>query len=689
MARICSAACESCGYTLAPMPTDLTLPAVLPFDTLTADALERKIRDALGHAQREVEGIELDAQRNEVLSYEQVLARLDEATEPLEVWSSVLGHLESTVGSTELRDAYGRTQPEVGAFYTSLVLRPSLYTAVKSVDLEALAQRPEELRHATKTRDEFKRHGAELDAAAKAELEAIDKELTEITIRFSQNVVDATGAFQLHVEDLEQLAGLPDGALHQATKRAEALGKTGAILTLSAPCVQPVLTHVHNRALRHQLYEAFNTRATQEPHSNQSLLGRILYLRDAKARVLGYSSFGDLVLEDRMARSPRRALEFVSDLADRVRPAFSQENALLLEHARSTEGPSFTLEPWDMAYFAERLRKAQFDMDDEVLRPYFELSKVLSGVYSLLERLYGVKVRKASLPTWAAGVDSYEVLEAGEVIGAFYTDFFPREGKRDGAWMQGLIDGIPGQRVSVGLVAGNMTPPDDSGRSLLTHREVQTIFHEFGHLMHHLLCTVRVRSLAGTRVAWDFVELPSQLMENWSWRPEFLAEFATHVETGAPIDGELLSRMSASRTFRSANHLMRQLGFSTVDLQLHTRAAGVEKQDIVKLARELMRPFAPASLPENYAMIASFSHLFSSPVGYASGYYSYQWAEALDADAFTVFEREGIFSRETGKRFKEQLLSRGDSAAPDELYRAFVGREVDAEAMLRRLGLSS
>ena len=673
------------------MSPQISLPAVLPFDTLTAEELESKVRASLAHAQAEVEAIEaIHAEAGAgSLRYDHVLGRLDAATEPLELWSSVLGHLESTVGSPSLREAYGRVQPEVGAFYTSLILRPALYAAVKAIDLAALANKPEELRHTQKTRDEFKRQGAELGDSDKRALEAIDKELTEITIRFSQNVVDATGAYELHVADLSRLAGLPEGALSVAKKKAEAAGKEGSILTLSAPCVQPVLAYVHDRALRKELSTAFNTRATEGSTSNRDLLARILELRDAKARVLGYADFGALVLEDRMAGTPARAHDFVTRLAEQARPAFVAENAALLAHAQTTEGPSFALEPWDVGYYAESLRKAQYDMDDEALRPYFELSRVLGGVFSLIERLYGMSVRKAALPAWAPGVDSYELLEHGEVVGAFYTDFFPREGKRDGAWMQGLIDGIPGERVSVGLVAGNMTPPNEQGHSLLTHREVQTVFHEFGHLLHHLLCTVRVRSLAGTRVAWDFVELPSQIMENWSWRPEFLAEFAKHVNTGESIPESLLGRMSASRTFRSANHLMRQLGFSTLDLTLHARTASAGPRDIVAEARGLMAPFAAAPLPANYAMIASFSHLFSSPVGYASGYYSYQWAEALDADAFTVFEREGVFSREVGMRFRTQLLSRGDAAAPDALYKQFVGRDVDPSAMLRRLGLTA
>ncbi len=671
------------------MSPAISLPAVLPFDTLSAEELEAKVRGSLVHAQSEVEAIEAAAAAAAAaLSYEQVLGRLDAATEPLELWSSVLGHLESTVGSPALREAYGRVQPEVGAFYTSLILRPALYAAVMAMDLAALADQPEELRHTQKTRDEFKRQGAELGDSAKRELEAIDKELTEITIRFSQNVVDATGAYELHIADASRLAGLPDGALSVAKKKAEAAGKEGAMLTLSAPCVQPVLAYVHDRALRKELSTAFNTRATEGQTSNRSLLARILELRDAKARVLGYADFGALVLEDRMAGTPARAQSFVARLAEQAQPAFGTENAALLAHAQSTEGPTFALKPWDVAYYAESLRKAQYDMDDEALRPYFELSRVLGGVFSLIERLYGMSVRKATRPTWAIGVDSYELLEHGNVVGAFYTDFFPREGKRDGAWMQGLIDGIPGKRVSVGLVAGNMTPPNEQGHSLLTHREVQTVFHEFGHLLHHLLCTVRVRSLAGTRVAWDFVELPSQIMENWAWRPEFLSEFASHVETGACIPADILQRMSASRTFRSANHLMRQLGFSTLDLALHARPSNSQPRDIVAEARTLMMPFAAAPLPDNYAMIASFSHLFSSPVGYASGYYSYQWAEALDADAFTVFERDGIFSREVGMRFRNQVLSRGDAAAPDVLYKSFVGRDVDPQAMLKRLGLS-
>ena len=344
------------------------------------------------------------------------------------------------------------------------------------------------------------------------------------------------------------------------------------------------------------------------------------------------------------------------------------------------------------AYWAEKQRRALYDFDEEQLRPYFPAERVVDGMFQIVSRLYGIDVkRRDSVPLWHPDVRYYEVRDRdGLLLGAFYADWYPRETKRDGAWMEGFITGVDapgGFEPHAGCVCGNLTPPIGDKPALLTHREVETIFHEFGHLLHHVLSRVEVRSLAGTSVAWDFVELPSQIMENWCWEREALDLFARHHQTGEAIPEDLFTKMVRARTYRSANQQMRQLGFGFVDLKLHREYDAALDGDAIEYARRVLQPFSAARFPENYAMIAGFTHLFASPVGYGAGYYSYKWAEVLDADAFAKFRDEGIFSPEAGGAFREHILSKGDSEDPAELYRRFMGRDPDPDALLIRSGL--
>src|SRR6185295_10595370 len=349
------------------------------------------------------------------------------------------------------------------------------------------------------------------------------------------------------------------------------------------------------------------------------------------------------------------------------------------------------LQPWDVGYYSEKQRAALYDFDEEALRPYYPLEQVTAGLFGLVNRLYGIRVTpEVNVPVWDPEARYYNIHdEDGAFLGGFYADWYPRENKRGGAWMDALITGGPGAdgfRPHLGLICGNLTPPIGDKPALLTHREVDTIFHEFGHLLHHLLSRVVVRSLAGTSVAWDFVELPSLIMENWCWERESLDLLARHFETGAAIPEDLFQKMKRAKTFRAANAQMRQLGFAYVDLSLHREWNGSD--DVIEYARRHLARFAPAPLPDDYAMIAGFTHLFASPVAYGSGYYSYKWAEVLDADAFTRFRKEGVFSESAGRDFREKILARGDSEDPAELYRSFMGRDPDPRALLERAGLA-
>lgn len=665
----------------------LTVKFRIPFDEVRPEHVAPGIRELLKQAQHHIDGIVADQSPR---SFDNTMLALENSTENLEYGLGVVRHLESVATTPELRAAWNVVEPEASAFYSQIPLNEGLWKQLQRYGAtdEAKSLAPTRLRFLTKTLDSFKRHGAELDAAGKTRLAEIDVELTKVTTKFSENVLDSTNAFELILTDEAKLAGLPPSAIDAARQSAESRKMDGWRFTLQAPSYVPVLTYLDDRGIREQLYRAFSTRATEPERDNRPLLSRILELRREKARLLGFPDFADFVLHDRMAHKGEQAMKFLEDLKLKTSPFFASENAALESFAGRK------LEPWDVGYWAEKQRRALYDFDEEELRPYFPAERVVSGMFSIVERLYGIKVmQRDGVPVWHPDVRYYEVHDRdGMLLGAFYADWYPRESKRDGAWMEGFITGIdaPGRfEPHVGCICGNLTPPIGDKPALLTHREVETIFHEFGHLLHHVLSRVEVRSLAGTSVAWDFVELPSQIMENWCWERGALDLFARHYRTGEAIPDDLFRKMVRARTYRGANAQMRQLGFGYVDLKLHREYDPALDGDVVTYARNSMQPFSAAPFPPDYAMIAGFTHLFASPVGYGAGYYSYKWAEVLDADAFTRFRDEGIFSPEVGAAFRDQILSKGDSEDPAELYRRFMGRDPDPDALLVRSGLVS
>ncbi len=623
--------------------------------------------------------------------YAAVLGVLDEATARLEVVMSLVSHLEATCTGPAIRAAYDAVRPAVSEFYAGIPLDPKLWSALK-----AYAETPD-AKHLTGTRkrflektlDEFRRSGADLDPAGKDRLRALSVQLAEVTSKFSQNVVDSTAAFELIVEDASRLDGLPDRARAAALAGAEARGRAGWRFGLDAPSYLAVLTYCEDRTLREALWHAFATRATSGPHDNRALVAKIVALRHEQALLLGFRDFADYVLADRMAKNGATADAFLARLEQKTRPAFERETRELGEYRRQLEGSDApALAPWDVAFYAEKQRRALYDFDEEVLRPYLPVEQAIEGVFEVAHRLYGVRVESLSdAPVWHERVRAYAMREeGGALLGYFYLDLFPRETKRDGAWMGPFVTSLPGTPHAATICA-NLTPPSAAGVSLLTHRELETLFHEFGHLLHHLLSGVEVRSLAGTRVAWDFVELPSQIMENWCWEREGLDLVARHLDSGERVPDALFDKLLRAKNFRAATDQMRQLGFGAVDLGLHRRYDPARDGDVIAYARSIIAQHSVTALPEDYAMIASFGHLFGSPVGYAAAYYSYKWAEVLDADAFTRFRAEGIFSREVGASFRSELLARGDGEDPLVLYRAFMGRDPDPDAMLVRSGL--
>ncbi|UCH30668.1 MAG: M3 family metallopeptidase [Myxococcales bacterium] len=663
----------------------------IPFDRIEAEHVEPAIDELLAVSRAAVDAI---VSQSEPRTYDNSLGALEDATESLERAATTVGHLESVATTDALREAYNATVPKVSAFWSELAMNDRLYQVVRafSETEEAAALDPTRKRFLEKTLDDFRRHGAELNPEDKAKLQAMEVELTKLTTEFAQNVLDETNAFELVLTDESQLAGLPQSVKQAAAENARAKGLEGWRFTLQAPSLIPLLTYLDDATIREQVWRAYNTRAVSGERDNRPIIARVLELRRAKAELLRYHDFSDLVTEDRMAKEGAKAESFIDDLHGKTRKAFERENAALQAYRRDLEGNDApSIEPWDVAYYAEKQRQAEYDFNEEELRPYFPLDRVLDGLFATAQALYEVEIVERDAVTWDPEVKSYGLREPdGTMVAAFYVDLFPRENKRGGAWMNSLIsvgysedDPLP----NLGLFCANVNPPVGDKPALLTHREVETLFHEFGHLLHHCFSRVRVRSLAGTNVAWDFVELPSQIMENWCWERSGLDLFAAHHETGERIPDGLYDKMVRARTYRAANAQMRQLGFASTDLALHRHYDPNRDGDVMAYARANLQKYAPTTLPGNYAMLAGFTHVFAHPTGYAAGYYSYKWAEVLDADAFTRFKKEGITNSTVGRAFRDTILSKGNSEDPAKLYEAFMGREPRLEPLLERAGL--
>ncbi len=538
----------------------------VPFDQIQAAQVEPAIDELLADAARRLE---------ETIASPEPLHALDTMTERLEYAMNVVRHLESVATTPELRAAFNAVQPKVSAFYSSLPLNEGLWKAIQryASTAEARSLTGAMKRYLTKTIDSFKRHGADLPAAGKARLKEIDVALTEVTTKFSENVLDSTNAYELLIEDEKQLAGLPPAAVAAARASAESKGKTGWRFTLHGPSYMALMTYLDEAGdSRAGLARLQHARPPPRRTTIAQLLAKILELRQEKARLLGFHDFADLVLDDRMAHTGDTAQKFLDDLRVRTEPRFREENAALEAFAGQK------LEPWDVGYWAEKQRAALYDFDEEALRPYFSLENVVKGMFEIFGRIFGIRVEEeAGVPAWDPAVKCYAIRDAAtrRALGSFYSGLVSRA--RTSAAGRGWIRCSRAthrpesreRRPHLGLICGNLTPPVDGKPALLTHREAETIFHEFGHLLHHLLSRVEVRSLAGTSVPWDFVELPSQIMENWCWERESLDLFARHWQTGERLPEELFQKMKRAKTFRAANMQMRQLGFGMVDLALH------------------------------------------------------------------------------------------------------------------------
>lgn len=675
---------------------------------LRPEHVESAMETALADAQSRVDAVA--SQDRSLLRFDSTFLALEQATEALsEAWGKVT-HLMSVSDSPALRKAHNQVLPKVTEFYARIPLREDLWAVLRAFadTPEAAALKGVRRRLLEETLADFRQHGADLPAPKKDRLRELQRELSELTQKFSENVLDATNGWELVLDDPDRLAGLPESAREAARRSALAKGlgtpeQPKWRFTLQGPSMEPFLTYLDDDALRRQMWEAAVAVGSTAPQDNRPLVRRILELRAEKAGLLGKRHFADVVLERRMARQGEAALAFVEGLHARIAPAFEQEQQELEEfRARLSGTPRRLLSPWEVSYWSEKLRRARYDFDAEQLRPYFPIDRVIGGLFTIAERVFGLRIVERShagvdgsdaavpVETWHPEVKYYDLFDTSEEhLGSFFADWHPRESKRAGAWMNYLITGGRelGRQPHLGLICGNLTPALADCPAQLTHREVETIFHEFGHLLHHLLGDVEIKSLNGVNVAWDFVELPSQIMENWCWEREGLDLFARHAETGELIPQDLFDKMVAARNFRSASATMRQLAFARIDLLLHMDSERFLRGDLEETARAALRDYTVPTEPPAPSILFRFSHIFSDPVGYAAGYYSYKWAEVLDADAFTRFKREGIFNAETGREFRQKILSRGNAEDPMKLYVDFMGREPQLDPLLERSGL--
>ncbi|WP_234919494.1 oligopeptidase A, partial [Aeromonas veronii] len=633
-------------------------------------------------------------------TWDSLIAPLEEVNDRLaRIWSPV-SHLNSVLNSEPLRAAHDACLPLLSEFQTYVGQHEGLYQAYlalsESDDFPRLggAQRKE----IQNTLRDFRLSGIGLPAEAQQRYGEIQARLSELASRFSNNVLDATQGWHKLVVDEAELAGLPESVLAAARQMAELKGKEGWLFTLDIPSYLPVMMYADNRELRAEMYEAFTTRASdQGPNAgkwdNSAIMSELLTLRRELAQLLGFANYAELSLATKMADKTEQVVSFLTDLAAKSLPQGKAELEEIRAFAAEQHGQS-ELAAWDLAYYAEKLKQHKFSISDEQLRPYFPASKVVKGLFEVVKRVFGMKVReRLGIDTWHPDVRFYDIFDADdELRGSFYLDLYAREHKQGGAWMDVCLGRRYRQDGSlqkpVAYLTCNFNGPVDGKPALFTHNEVVTLFHEFGHGIHHMLTRIDVAGVAGINgVAWDAVELPSQFLENWCWESEALAFISGHYETGEPLPADLLEKMLTARNFQAAMQMLRQLEFALFDFRLHQEFDPANPAQLPALLDEVRSQVAVMTPPAFNRFQHSFSHIFAG--GYAAGYYSYKWAEVLSADAFSRFEEEGIFNQATGQSFLKNILEKGGSKEPMELFRAFRGREPKVDALLRHSGIAA
>jgi oligopeptidase A len=674
----------------------LELRGLPPFSRIRPEHVEPAIDQLLAEArQRVVELIDCNTHytwENLVEPLEAIDDRINRA------WSPV-SHMNAVVNTEALRDAYNACLPKLSEYSTEMGQNEGLYRAFRQI-----AEGAEYARLDTAQKKiidnalrDFLLSGIELDHMARDRYKTIMQELARLTSTFSDNVLDATNAWHKQIEDERMLAGLPATALALARQTASRRQLDGWVLTLEFPSYHPVMTYADNRALREELYTAYVTRASDRgPDAgrwdNTATMEQILALRHEAATLLGFANYAERSLATKMAESAQRVMDFLNDLAMRSRAAAGMELEEVRTFAREQHGMQ-ELQAWDIAYYSEKLRQRKYAISQEELKPYFPEPRVIDGMFSIVERLYGITIEQLdNVDTWHEDVRFYRIHDAaGELRGEFYLDLFARPHKRGGAWMDECISRrrtADGLQIPVAYLTCNFSPPIGDDPALLTHDEVTTLFHEFGHGLHHMLTRVDYAGVSGiSGVPWDAVELPSQFMENWCWEREALDLIASHYQTGEPLPEPLYQRMRTARNFQSAMQMVRQLEFALFDFRLHLEYDPQRGARVHETLEEVRKQVAVIRPPAFNRFENSFTHVFSG--GYAAGYYSYKWAEVLSADAFSAFEETGIFDRDTGSKFLSSILEQGGSREPMELFVDFRGREPTIDALLRHSGLGA
>ncbi len=637
--------------------------------------------------------VEIDTitSNNEAPTFKNTIEALENTGEQLDRATSIFFNLNSAETNDEIQKIAQEVSPMLTEFSNDMLLNEALFKRIKTVynQKNSLSLSEEQRMLLDKKYKAFSRNGANLSEEKKTELRKIDTDLSKLSLTFGENVLAETNKFELHITDEKDLSGLPEGVIEAAAQTAEEKGKEGWVFTLDYPSYVPFLTYANNRELRKKMAIAFGAKGFHnDALDNQQNVLQIATLRHQRAKLLGYKSHAHFVLEERMAETPEKVKSFLNELLEKAKPAAQKEFDELTAFAKELDGIGH-LEKWDGAYYSEKQKQKLFNLDDEKLKPYFELKNVINGVFTVAQKLYGLHFEEVqNIDKYHADVKTYEVKDdEGELVAIFYADFHPRAGKRNGAWMtsyktQQIKDG-KNDRPHISIVC-NFTKPTASKPSLLTFNEVTTLFHEFGHALHGMLANTHYPSLSGTSVYWDFVELPSQILENWCYEKETLELFATHYKTGEVIPMEYVEKIKDSATFLEGMATLRQLSFGMLDMAWHgsdpSGIKGVKAFEVAAFDDTQLYP----DVKEN-CMSTSFSHIFQG--GYSAGYYSYKWAEVLDADAFALFKQEGIFNKKVADRFKGFVLSQGGTMDPMELYIKFRGQKPDPEALLKRAGL--
>lgn len=675
----------------------LSMDSLPPFSQIQPDHVQPAVTQAIADCKQKIKDV---LAHTEPHTWDSLIAPLEEVNDRLaRIWSPV-SHLNSVLNSEPLRAAHDACLPLLSEFQTYVGQHEGLYQAYlalsESDDFPRLggAQRKE----IQNTLRDFRLSGIGLPAEAQQRYGEIQARLSELASRFSNNVLDATQGWHKLVADEAELAGLPENVLAAARQMAELKGKEGWLFTLDIPSYLPVMMYADNRELRAEMYEAFTTRASdQGPNGgkwdNSAIMTELLTLRSELARLLGFANYAELSLATKMADKTSQVVDFLTDLAAKSLPQGKAELEEIRAFAAEQHGQS-ELAAWDIAYYAEKLKQHKFSISDEQLRPYFPANKVVKGLFEVVKRVFGMKVReRLGIDTWHPDVRFYDIFDSeDELRGSFYLDLYAREHKRGGAWMDVCLGRRYRQDGSlqkpVAYLTCNFNGPVDGKPALFTHDEVVTLFHEFGHGIHHMLTRIDVAGVAGINgVAWDAVELPSQFLENWCWESEALAFISGHYETGEPLPADLLEKMLTARNFQAAMQMLRQLEFALFDFRLHQEFDPAKPDQIPALLSEVRSQVAVMTPPAFNRFQHSFSHIFAG--GYAAGYYSYKWAEVLSADAFSRFEEEGIFNQATGQSFLQNILEKGGSKEPMELFRAFRGREPKVDALLRHSGIAA